>query len=112
MRAEKQGEGRQQTVIETAPYVSAGIDADGRHDQATDQVAFRGEAHAFLPIGFGSRGQAGTLVRGPPCDGLRLTLRRRCVGLTDPTVRSIGWPPGTPWTLPCPLENLAELVYW
>ena len=40
-----QGEGRQQTMIETAPYVSAGIDADGRHDQATDQVAFRGEAH-------------------------------------------------------------------
>ena len=69
MRAEKQGEGRQQTVIETAPYVSAGIDADGRHDQATDQVAFRGEAHTFLPIGFGTGGQHGTC-----CEGHRATV--------------------------------------
>jgi hypothetical protein len=69
VRAEQQREGRQQTVIETAPYVSAGIDADGRHDQATDQVAFRGEAHTILPMDLGTGGQDGTC-----CEARRATV--------------------------------------
>lgn len=62
-------------MIETA-RTSAGIDAYGRHDQATDQVAFRGAAHKFLPIGFGFRGQDGTCCEGHRATGPHLTLRR------------------------------------
>jgi hypothetical protein len=51
MSSQEEGEGGQKPVVNASAHVPTGIDADGRHGQAADQVPFRREAHTFLALG-------------------------------------------------------------